>query len=95
MIDWDKEVAYPGAPIAFVPLRKGDTLGDVRIQHFGNHVRVATFLPGITECSPGDTPKTWPENYKTFPIGERAAIEKCFELFVTETRREGWIDYVA
>lgn len=93
---------YPGDTIALAMLQRGLVgfaweLGDVRIQDYGGHshrFRVGTFLPGMEEWSPGDTPKVWPEVEEWF--GDRAyddAVEMA-EKFIRDALYAGWVPYI-
>jgi hypothetical protein len=67
-------------------------LGDVRIQFIhDNAVKVCTFLPGVLECRPGDTPKCWPELCE-FATSVPAA-DALFDNFVQEAYADGWQNY--
>jgi hypothetical protein len=92
--NWDGEPAYPGAAIANIDLVKDGELGCVRIQHYGAKVRVGSFLPGDTECPPGDTPKTFPERSIWVHIENRVGAETFFDQYVKDARDEGWVEYV-
>lgn len=64
------EAKYPGDAVRILMLYRRDErgrieLGDIRIQDYGNVLRVGAFLPGECECSPGDTPKTFPRSSNT------------------------------
>lgn len=91
---WNVEPAYPGASIAEINLRKGDVIGFVCIQHYGQKVRVAAFLPGRCSCPPGDTPKTDPERSVWVHVENRVGAETFFDQYVKDARDEGWVEYV-
>ena len=88
---------YPGVTVASTSLARGDVLGMVCIQDYGERTkggryRVGKFLPGITECSPGDTPKTWPEESWWVDGGGHA-----YELLLQYHREAlyaGWVPYL-
>jgi hypothetical protein len=90
--DITQEAKYPGDAIRLRLLIKGDELGDVRIQDYGSaskqRYKVGTFLPGVTECTPGDTPKTWPE--KDFWTNDGDEAIRVFTLYVMESMKDGW-----
>lgn len=89
------EPKYPGDDVRIALLIRGAEIGDVRIQDYGeginNRYRVGQFLPGVEECSPGDTPKVWPERgaYCATP-GE---ANSTFLEYVRLAREDGWQDY--
>lgn len=82
------EPQYPGDSVRLRMLRRGDLLGDVRIQHYGEKVRVATFTPGKCTCFPGDTPKTAP-NESSWHVNNFTADE-AFDEFVQAAYAAGW-----
>ena len=70
-------------------LRRGDDFGSIRIQMMRkDYARVCSFLPGVEECSPGDTPKIWPEkqDYAT----SNYSADTIFDTYVQEAYAEGW-----
>lgn len=81
---------YPGAPVRILNLKRGDELGDIRIQGgiTDRTVKVCSFLPGVEECSPGDTPKVWPE--KSEYVTNNFAADQLFDQYVGEAYEEGW-----
>lgn len=79
---------YPGDSWVIVYLEKAGEIGDVRVQFYESYFRVASFLPGRTECSPGDTPKTVPERDQW--IEDRREANKVFVQYVIAAFREGW-----
>lgn len=93
--DW-RTPKYPGDSILYVGLVRGDEMGDVRVQWYGNglkqedgdSLKVGSFLPGEVQSSPGDTPKVWPERSEYVTDKETAA--KLFLAYVTEAVRNGW-----
>lgn len=94
--DWT-EPKYPGDAVRIALLIRGEhELGDVRIQDYGpgkdgKRYRVGTFLPGETECTPGHTPKTWPDKsvWRTTP-GE---ANSTFLEYVRIAKASDWKDY--
>lgn len=90
---WDAEPEYLGAPIAMIMLRKGADLGDIRIQHYGRKVRVASFLPGICMSFPGDSPKTDPERDAWHDVDDRVGAEQTFDHYIRDARDAGWTEY--
>ena len=86
---------HPGDAVRIVPLVRGNELGDIRIQDYmgamkldvGSY-RVGMFLPGEIECSPGDTPKTWPE--KSAYKATVADANTLFEIYYYEALGNGW-----
>lgn len=90
------EAKYPGDAVRIQMLYRRDArgrveLGDIRIQKYDNVVRVASFLPGIEECSPGDTPKTAPEKSMHYRFADPADGE--FDKYVQEAYADGWQNY--
>ncbi len=93
--DWT-EPKYPGDSIMIARLVKGDEFGDVRVQWYGNGLKpkdddtlkVGTFLPGVVECPPGDTPKCWPE--KSEYVYSKDEASRIFVQYVIEAFRDGW-----
>lgn len=81
----------PGDAVRIIYLKRGDELGDIRIQWFDHAYRVGTFLPGNTVDNPGDTPKTEPEKHEFKNI--RTAADAVFDRYVAEARAEGWTNY--
>ncbi len=88
------EPPYPGAPALLTALERDGERGDVRVQDYsgsnrrGFEFKVASFLPGIVEESPGDTPKVWPEIHQhTGDFNEATAI---FLRYVEAAKRVGW-----
>lgn len=82
---------YPGDSCVIVYLKKADEIGDVRVQVYDSHYRVATFLPGRSECPPGDTPKTVPERDQW--TEDRREADKVFVQYVIAAFRDGWEPY--
>jgi len=92
------EPEYPGDAVRIQMLYRGDgrerVIGDVRIQHYGSFVKVGSFLPGETECSPGDTPKTWPEKSETFRGDNQMDLaDGAFDRLVQEAYADLWQNY--
>lgn len=93
--DW-RDPQYPGDTIMIVRLTKGDEIGDVRVQWYGNGVeakdddrlKVGSFLPGVIECSPGDTPKCWPERWEW--VTDKAAASRLLVQYLIVAFRMGW-----
>ena len=80
---------YPGDAVRILMLKRGDELGDIRIQFIhDNSVKVCAFLPGEAECSPGDTPKVWPEKFKFARFVPEA--DALFDEYVQEAFAAGW-----
>lgn len=81
---------YPGGVVRITMLCKGDELGDIRIfDRLGSEqYRVGSFLPGETECPPGDTPKTWPEKSKWCP--DQKSANRVFAAYLKAALNEGW-----
>lgn len=89
------EPAYPGAPVLLTSMRRGEEYGDVRVQDFGETVtggryKVCQFLPGVVECSPGDTPKVWPEIHQIVTTLDEAG--DVFARYVEQAHAAGWSD---
>lgn len=87
--------SYPGAPVLLTDMRRGSELGDIRVQDFGETVtggryKVCQFLPGIVECSPGDTPKVWPEIHQIVTTLDEAG--EVFARYVEQAHAAGWSD---
>ncbi len=87
---------YPGDSARITYLSRGDEIGDVRIQDYGDlsvrrQYRVATFLPGNESMSPGDTPKMEPEKSQWFDHHDRAAADRLFDAYVVEAQLAGWV----
>lgn len=92
------EPKYPGDAVRVLMLKRGhgrDTmLGDVRIQSGmlpDSAVTVCMFVPGVTECPPGDTPKTWPEFHRTCKFKPEA--DEVFDEYVKCAYEAGWQNY--
>jgi hypothetical protein len=90
------EPRYPGDTVRILQLYRGHgramELGDIRIQHIRKDcAKVCAFLPGVTECSPGDTPKTWPDHYRHCRFSQEA--DAAFDEFVQSAYAAGWQNY--
>jgi hypothetical protein len=79
---------YPGDAILLLRLAKDRELGDVRIQWYETHWHVASFLPGIDVCLPGDTPKVEPERDEW--CDSRKDADTHFIRHVIAAFRDGW-----
>lgn len=80
---------YPGDAALIVLLTNGEDIGDVRVQEYGtDSFKVGSFLPGVVECSPGDTPKVWPERSEW--VTDRPAAAKVLGRYLIEAFRAGW-----
>ena len=85
---------YPGQDVLTAYLTKGREIGFVCVKDYmdcmkdGKRFQASTFLPGICECSPGDTPKVWPEKY----VREAALSDarRHFECYLAEALADGW-----
>src|ERR1700757_4477322 len=87
---WTKP-KYPGDAVRILRVKRGAETGDIRIQDYENFVKVGSFLPGRTECSPGDTPKVWPEKWETFTSSP--AADDQFDRYVQEAYADGWQNF--
>lgn len=97
------EAQYPGDAVRILMLKRGHgramVLGDVRIQRYDTSVKVGSFLPGDEECSPGDTPKVWPEKSEWFKSATYRADNQTdladaeFDRYVQEAYADGWQNY--
>jgi hypothetical protein len=92
MAGWTKP-KHPGDAVRITMLRRGNELGDVRIQHYGRTVRVASFAPGYETCFPGDTPKMNPDNSEWFDASEQARADDQLNAYVEQAKADGWIEY--
>lgn len=97
MTEWTQP-KYPGDTVRLhmlsrVDPRFGSELGDIRIQHYGATVRVATFLPGVEVCHPGDTPKVEPEFNNWYAATDIVTADEAFDEYVRCAREGGWKDY--
>lgn len=88
------EARHSGDMIRVVDLIRGDEIGMIAIFDNldcatpGNRYRVGSFLPGETQCSPGDTPKTWPEQHEM--TDDKAKANRLFADYLTAANRDGW-----
>lgn len=82
------EPKYPGDVVRCMDLRLGDDIGQIVIQHYGENVRVGTFLPGDYVCLPGDTPKMEPERSEWF--ANNFAADAQFDDYVQRAFEDGW-----
>lgn len=82
------EPKYPGDTVRVQMLRRGDTYGEVCIQHYGEKVRVATFTPGNCICLPGDTPKMEPDA-SSWHVNNFTA-DAAFDEFIQAAYAAGW-----
>jgi hypothetical protein len=93
------EAKYPGDAVRILALYREyapgrHELGDIRIQHYETFVKVGSFLPGVTECSPGDTPKTWPEVHNVYRGDNQADLADAeFDRYVQDAYADGWQNY--
>jgi len=90
------EPQYPGDAVRILMLKRGHgkamELGDVRIQWLSDRaVKVCMFVPGVEECSPGDTPKTWPEFHRLCKFKPEA--DEVFDEYVKCAYDAGWQNY--
>jgi hypothetical protein len=86
------EAKYPGDAVRIQQLHRAGEIGDIRIQFIRDGlVKVCSFLPGEEECSPGDTPKVWPEKSE-YAMSSFAADEQ-FDKYVGEAYADGWQNY--
>jgi hypothetical protein len=93
MSTWS-EPKYPGDTVRQTMLTRGDELGDVRIQHYGKSVRVASFLPGEYVHVLGDTPKVAPDAGEEWhPIEDKAKANFAFSQMVHIANLDGWLLY--
>jgi hypothetical protein len=80
---------YSGDSYVEVNLQKADgEIGDVRVMFYDSHFRVAAFLPGRSECPPGDTPKMVPD--RDHWTEDRREANKVFAQYVIAAFRDGW-----
>lgn len=90
------EPLYPGAAVLLTRFVRGDEVGDVRVQDYGSsnvgdhNYRIGTFLPGVVEESPGDTPKVWPEVHQW--VGTWDAASDVFVRYVEAAKAAGWLE---
>ena len=82
---------YPGEGVRVQSMthEAADLFGCVVIQRYAaDRFRVGTFLPGVTEIVPGDSPKTEPEQCCWFDDIKWA--NWAFESYVQDAKRNGW-----
>lgn len=79
---------FPGDSWVIVNLQRGDEIGDVRVMNYDSHFRVAAFVPGWEQCSPGDTPKMVPD--RDHWTEDRQEANKLFAQYVIDAFRDGW-----
>lgn len=90
------EALYPGAPVLLTRFVRGEEIGDVRVQDYGelnkvgSQYKVGQFLPGIVECPPGDTPKVWPEVHQYCGTWDEAS--DVFVRYVEQAKAAGWVE---
>lgn len=96
MTKWT-EAKYPGSAVREVRLRHDligshdyYEIGNVRIQHYGQFVCVASFTPGYETWFPGDTPKMNPDDAEYFPAIEVDAANAQFDKYVEQAKSYGW-----
>lgn len=84
---------HPGDSIMTLRLRRGNELGSIRVQDYGeatmsHRYKVGAFLPGKFQDLPGDTPKVWPEvDQWTSDI----RLARCFfYLLASRALVDGW-----
>jgi hypothetical protein len=93
------EPSYPGDTVREVMLHRRDIhggdlveeIGTICIQHYGKSVRVGSFLPGVSACSPGDTLKTEPE--KSEWCTSSFAADDLFDKYLGEAYEDFWQNY--
>lgn len=84
-----QEPKHPGSTILRLDLRRGEEVGDVRVQWYGDDkLKVGSFTPGVVESSPGDTPKVWPES--SVWVGDADEASKMFVELAQAAMRDGW-----
>lgn len=84
---------YPGDAVAIVYFRRGNEIGDVRIQWYSaESYRIATFLPGRDVMNPGDTPKVEPD--ASVWCSGREDADRAFRVYLTMAGIEGWQEAV-
>lgn len=90
---WD-EPKHPGDSVRITSMRRGDEIGDIRIQWYEDKVMVATYLPGrLTPLIEGDTPKVEPECSAWFTLpGSRNHANNKFDAWVDNARTVGWTE---
>jgi hypothetical protein len=91
-----KQPGYPGDRVRELMIYRRDArgrieLGDVCIQSYDTYLKVGMFVPGVEECSPGDTPKVWPEKHQETLSSPEA--DNIFDRYVQEVYAAGWQNY--
>ena len=88
----ETEAKYPGDSILTLRLRRGNELGSVRVQDYGQvtseRYEVGGFLPGEADCMPGDTPKVWPEQSEW--TNDHSLAYCYLYLFAGRALLDGW-----
>lgn len=81
---------YPGDAVRMRLFVRGDEIGDVRIQDYGqDRYRVGTFLPGMPVFLPGDTPKVEPELSRW--VYSKADADAVFDTYAAKAVLcDGW-----
>lgn len=85
---------YPGDAVRRINLinAAGTELGSVEIRPFApSSIKVCCFIPGEVECSPGDTPKVWPERHRYCSDADSA--NRVFDAYFMQLLKEGWREY--
>lgn len=82
------EPKYPGDTVRVLHLKRRDERGSIRIQQYDTFVKVGSFLPGVVEQPPGDSPKVWPEKSTMLCFGDPA--DACFDDYVQTAYAEFW-----
>jgi len=77
---------YPGDAVRLLSLKRGDEIGSIRIQHYGDFVKVGSFLPGVVD--PEDSSKVWPEKSTFYVFGDPA--DGKFDEYVQEAYAALW-----
>jgi len=84
------EPRWPGDGVRTTMFRRGDEIGDVRIQHYGvGTYLVAAYLPGYETNNPGDTPKMNPDRHEW--VETTAEANEFFDIYVANAKLDGWI----
>jgi hypothetical protein len=86
------EPKYPGDAVRELVLQRNGLFGSIAIRQYGpQSVLVGSYLPGVTECPPGDTPKTRPEKHKWARSSYMA--DEVFDQYVQEAYADLWQNY--
>lgn len=86
--EW-RETKYPGDAALNLDVTKDDEMGMIRIQVYGpGSYMVASYTPGRSECSPGDTPKFVPD--KSVWCAQKGEADRQFVAYVIGAFRAGW-----